>query len=395
MISFFSVLRIGMLMVLGLQAVVVAQLETASGRRPALLEPSVILRNERDYELQMARLKRAQSLGCRHVNFVATVNCQLDEKKQVVGYGLVRQGRWQPMSADMQLQLQAYFHAGLKFASANDMRIAILCHLDVGEPPDIWRNEFRFDPLEEYAGFSYESALIKPLVLALHAATPADFPIDFSIAGEMGTSVFAYPTHYERVVHDLRERLASKRLSVGVSFNFNKVQGTLEEVGERSGMQRLIDECDFVGFSNYHPVGVPPAAGDFVQSIEAFAADLRRHGVVLQDDDRLHFSEIAIGGFGSEGFTRDPQQAARTLWKGTNNPQQSPWRDQGMRQFRREYHEALLKFLREQPARWPVDVAFLWSDGSWDPQGIAGPSFTDDVIIDRVKQHNAQVSATP
>jgi hypothetical protein len=62
-----------------------------------------------------------------------------------------------------------------------------------------------------------------------------------------------------------------------------------------------------------------------------------------------------------------------------------------MRSLRREYHTALLDFLNEQPARWRVEAAFLWSMGSWDPIGLRDPEFADPEIAAAVERHNRRV----
>ena len=64
-----------------------------------------------------------------------------------------------------------------------------------------------------------------------------------------------------------------------------------------------------------------------------------------------------------------------------------------MRSFRRAYYRALLEFLDHQPARWPVEVAFLWSEGSWDPQGISRAGFEDEEICQLIADHNAAMRA--
>ena len=62
-----------------------------------------------------------------------------------------------------------------------------------------------------------------------------------------------------------------------------------------------------------------------------------------------------------------------------------------MQDLRRQYHDALLRLLAEQPARWRVSAAFLWSMGSWDPIGLRRSDFADRQIMDAVEKHNRAV----
>ncbi|CAN0378511.1 unnamed protein product, partial [Ectocarpus sp. 4 AP-2014] len=49
------------------------------------------------------------------------------------------------------------------------------------------------------------------------------------------------------------------------------------------------------------------------------------------------------------------------------------------------YHQALCDYLATSGE---VEKAFLWSEGPWDPQGIAGKRFHDDAITKLVDKHN-------
>jgi hypothetical protein len=68
-----------------------------------------------------------------------------------------------------------------------------------------------------------------------------------------------------------------------------------------------------------------------------------------------------------------------------------------MQELRRKYHEALIDFLAQQPARWEVSAAFFWSMGSWDPQGLGHEVFADAEIMGAIARHNqsSDVRGTP
>jgi hypothetical protein len=61
-----------------------------------------------------------------------------------------------------------------------------------------------------------------------------------------------------------------------------------------------------------------------------------------------------------------------------------------MQSFRRDYHRALLDFLRTQPEGRRVTAAFLWDAGSWCPYGFDDPAFADGEIIGMIRRHNAE-----
>jgi hypothetical protein len=103
----------------------------------------------------------------------------------------------------------------------------------------------------------------------------------------------------------------------------------------------------------------------------------------------LEFSEIGLGG-GHDGHpVSDPALACQSPWEGAARLSDNPWRSAEMIQLRRRYHHSLLEFMSTQPARRPVTVAYFWSMGSWDPQGMESPGSGDEVIIEAVRRHNA------
>jgi hypothetical protein len=108
----------------------------------------------------------------------------------------------------------------------------------------------------------------------------------------------------------------------------------------------------------------------------------------------MHFSEVGIGGGRRRDSASDAAKAVAAPWEGTANAQDNPWTDEALRDLRRQYHEALLKFLATQPARWRVSAAFFWSMGSWDPLGHGHPGFADAEILAAIERHNRPLPAT-
>ena len=376
-----------------------ATLATESTFGPARLEPSIILRHAGDYRRIAERVERAIEAGSRSVNFVVTVNCRLDDQHRVTGYGLSdrRDGEWtfRPMDDEVRAEILDACRTGIQLAADAGLDLAFLCHLDAYAFPYVWRNEFDFDPSAEIEGFRYDRGLLQPLLALAMELAPRQ-TIDFAVAGEMGTSVFTYPHRYQAAIERLRKQAqrqqAAARVRFGISLNHSGVQGKAAASEHPAELRQLFEGLDFIGFSNYHAVGVPPRPEHFANSVRDFAEEMAKHQVPLQPDTVIHFSEIAVGGYGPDGFTEDPQQAATTLWEGTHNPRRGPWRAEAMRQFRAQYHEALLTFLATQTAPWQVEIAYLWSEGSWDPQGISARTFVDDSICEAIRSHNDAAS---
>jgi hypothetical protein len=222
-----------------------------------------------------------------------------------------------------------------------------------------------------------------------------------ALSGEMGTSLFRYPQSYRTVVARLREQHDLDQLKLGISLNHSGIAGQNNPTGaepieldrdSRRAMQALVDECDFVAMSFYRPVGIRPTAADFVRGIDHFMSEFNAHGLSISTDKPIHFSEVGIGGGHNDNAdAHDPARAVESPWAGSGDPQTNPWQTPAMRKLRREYHDALLNFLATQPAKWRVSAAFLWSTGSWDPQGMRHPSFADERIIDAIQRHNDAV----
>jgi hypothetical protein len=124
-------------------------------------------------------------------------------------------------------------------------------------------------------------------------------------------------------------------------------------------------------------VSVPPTAEDFVTATQNFLAELRDLGGDVAPTTRLVYSEAGIGGgypkFGDGG----PQyptvaEVAAKPYEGRGHGRLNPWRDAELAKLRAEYHAALCDYLKNGgSAPRSIDKAFLWSEGPWDPQGVA------------------------
>src|SRR5688572_20397053 len=119
--------------------------------------------------------------------------------------------------------------------------------------------------------------------------------------------------------------------------------------------------------------------------------EFKQHGLSVPTSKPMQFSEVGIGGRRTIRGTADPEKAVQSPWEGTANPRNNPWKHPPMQKLRRQYHDALIHFLAEQPAPWKVSGAFFWSMGSWDPLGHGSAEFADPDIMASIEKHNRSV----
>ena len=94
---------------------------------------------------------------------------------------------------------------------------------------------------------------------------------------------------------------------------------------QRSHMQALIDECDFVGMSFYRPVSVTPRVSDFVRGVDYFMEEFRDHGLRVPMTMPMHFSEVGIGGgHEDDAAASEPAKAVETPWDGSGESAHQP-----------------------------------------------------------------------
>jgi hypothetical protein len=371
--------------------------------KPAPVNPSIFVFSPRFISATLASIDAAAARGDRRLNVVVTVLVDLTDDLRIKSYGRFRGPEFgyrqydDAMQGELQDALQQIFARMVE----HDMDIFILPHIDAGGEVRTWRNWVDFDPLEAYAGRTYDELMIGTIVEALKATVNEETNVELALSGEMGTSLFRYPQSYRKIVRRLRGESGLKKLKIGFSLNHGGIAGRGNPTGApdirltdegRSQMQSLIEECDFVGMSFYRPVRAQPTVDDFVRGIEHFMGEFKAYGLAVPTSKPMHFSEVGLGGGNDGDGTSDPAKAVQTPWEGTNNPRENPWRHQAMRQLRRQYHSALLDFLSQQPAPWRVSAAFFWSMGSWDPHGTRNPEFADGEIMEAIERHNRAVA---
>ncbi len=359
----------------------------------APLSPSILLFHKPYHTEGVRAVRRAAKLHCTRVNVVVTLLCNIDKDRQVVGYGTLQHGKYVPLNEKSLRAFQETIQQTFSAAVDEGMDIAILAHLNSwGEVYD-WRNLFQFDPLKKYGKYNYQEALIAPIAKAIAATAKPTTHVEFSLAGEMGRSVFAHADSYNKILENLRADERWQQVELGVSLNFNRVSGEDQPTPEQQHqVQQLIDNSDFVGLSNYSWFDLPPKPSDFAKAIDHFLVEMKTRGVTVPTNMPLHFSEIGIGGCTEDGrLTTSPSIASKTPWQGSDRISRNPWKSTEMRNLRVEYHRALLEFLKKQPVKNPVTSAFLWSEGSWDPMDISESGFFDEEIVALIQRHNSDI----
>jgi len=356
----------------------------------APLNPSILLFHKPYHTEGVRAVRRAAELKCSCVNVVVTLHCKIDEDRQVVGYGTLQQGKFVPLNEQTLRMFQETIQQTFAAAVAEEMDISILAHLNSWGKVDDWRNHFQFDPLVKYGKYNYQKALLAPIANAITATAKPTTHVEFSLAGEMGRSVFAHAKSYQTIMKSLRSEDRLPQLELGVSWNFNRVAGeSFPTPEQQQQVQQLIDMSDFVGLSNYRGFDLPPKPSGFAKAVEHFLTEMKRRGVTVPANMPLHFSEVGIGGCTEDArLTTSPAIAAKTPWQGSDRIARNPWASSEMRDLRVDFHRALLGFLNNQPSENPVTRAFLWSEGSWDPMDIGEAGFLDHEIITLIQKHN-------
>ncbi|MEO0530912.1 MAG: hypothetical protein AAF266_10120 [Planctomycetota bacterium] len=385
------------------------------GVRNAPLGPSVMMFDAKTLELAPETISRVGLLqanappGSRWVQLVPTLHAKLRPDNTIESYGLMgdRNASWTdednftPATDDLADRFRDAFAATIGQAVRLGVNVSILPHLDPAGGPHVeWRNFYRFRPGETIGVGSYESLLIEPLTQAILSEVTSGTRVDLALSGEMGRSLFEHPEEYLRLMKTLRLRFASApntgNVRVGIALNWSGLAADLE-VSEldHSAIAALVMSSDFVGFSCYAPVSVPPTADDFAAAAASFKQQHFELTGVPVPIKRLVLSEAGIGG-GTATRTADSlrlptiEEVAEKPYEGRGNTQRDPWKAPAIALLRRQYHTALCDYLTAtDDITPPVDKAFLWSEGPWDPQGIATECFRDDTIAEMIANHNA------
>lgn len=371
------------------------------------VDPMVPLFHKWQMASAPALVAKAADLGHDRVQFCVTLQAELKQDNQVSSIGLYRDSKppggenaFFPFDTEIKAELSGYLAACFAKAVERGMDIAVLLHLNPYGPNQEWRNSFDFDPLAPIAGFSYQDGFFRTVIEALENTVPPDHPVEISVQGEMGTSVFRYPDSWRKLIEAAKSRGKLKNVIFGISFNFQGVAGKAAPgTIDPEAMKRLWSACDFTGISMYQAVSHPTRASDFDLAVGLFAGELHGLGCPLPPNKPLHFVEVGIGGGGLSPKdwqpdipAENPADAARAPYLGNSYPSEvNPWSNPSLRELRAGFYKGLCGYLAETRARYPVKRAYLWSFGSWDPLGLEEDRFADPEIIRLIKTHNQNV----
>lgn len=374
------------------------------------LDPMIALFHKWQMKDAPEVVDRAAEQGHQRVQFCITMQAELEPNLSVKSIGLYRENRdpkipenrFYPFDAEVRNELQGYYAAAFKRAVERKMGISILLHLNAHGQIQEWRNNFDFDPLEKISGCTYEESCLLPVVESLEKAVPTDWPIEISLQGEMGTTVFKHPESWKSLLEHLHARRKLTNLRCGLSFNYQGVAGKAkpEEIRPEP-LSSLWKSCDFIGVSMYQSVSTIPRPEDFDLAVGLFAGEFAGLRCQLPTNKALHFVEVGLGGGGLSNTDWKPRipaesldEAARSPYLGSPNPNEAdPWKNADLKAFRMRYHEALCAFLSSPRPRYQVRQAFLWSFGSWDPYGLEESRFADTGIMKVISEHNRKSKA--
>ncbi|MEN0112015.1 MAG: hypothetical protein AAF805_14945, partial [Planctomycetota bacterium] len=387
----------------------------------APLYPSVLMFDRESWRLTAERVARCGEIvagfppDARWVQLFPTVHAIVRDDQTIARYGrMIDRGEswgdpdnFLPATDDEDPAEVVRVRCGeaIRMAVARGLHLAVTPHLDpAGTPDEAWRNTYRFAPDEVIDGHSYRSLLLEPIAEALVAELTPDTRVDFALSGEMGRSLLENADEWLRTLVELRERFAAEPhcagVRLGVALNWGYIGGGADDAAvDAAAVARLIAECDFVGYSCYAPVSVPPTPEDFARATRNFLAELADWGADLPPDTRLLMTELGIGGGVPKRASDNRSQAAEPggspalVWptlqeiaakpyEGRGDGRFDPWADPQRRELRRQYHATLRSYLTATPPTGErrVERAFLWSEGPWDPQGVADRRFADPAI---------------
>ncbi len=376
---------------------------------PAPVYPMVPMFHRWDYEKSLERVAKAAETGAKRVSFTVLLLAELEPGFKVKHYGAVwprakADGAveyvFQPMTPAMRQEIGAALRTAFAEAVKRRLEINVLPQIDASGEITEWRNFFDFDPTVKLGDFSYETAMLETVVEALEAAVPEGHPVEMSLEGEMGCSLFSYPEAWLGTMERLRARGKLNKLRIGISANYEGVTGKVKpDASRQAAMRKLIAASDFVGLSCYAKVSVPPVVADFTACVDRFCEEFAAAGCPIPPDKLLRWTELGHGGggFDADWKLKVPapllERMGNAAFFGTDKPEENPWQDPERLVFRRDFYKAALAFLSTQPARWRVENAYLWSYGSWDVHGIHGTAFGDPQTAEAIRKHNESISS--
>jgi hypothetical protein len=289
-------------------------------------------------------------------------------------------------TAESRANFKQFLSSGLKLIRMANIPLTILPHLDAAGEIHEWRNLFILHPEKKYGIVSYADIMLFDVLDCLKETGFSEQQIQLNLAGEMGRTLFEFPDIYSKLIKTIKERYPWPNLKLGISLNHNSITGRYQPTSENiRGVKTLIEQLDFVGISCYHKMSVPPVPHDFELAITDFMREFEQSGIIIPKTMPIHFSEIGLGGKSPQNTDKmTPEQELKEIasnpWSGTSDPKQNPWVKPHLKQYRLEYHQALVQYLSNQTSDYQVTDVCLWSMGSWCPYGFIKHEFADGEI---------------
>lgn len=375
-----------------------------AAKEPAPVHPMVPMFHLWDYEKAAQRITKVAETGARRISFTILMLVELEPGFKVKHYGATWSRKkadggieyaFQPMTESIRKQIRLEFEKAFAQAVKHNLEINILPQIDATGEITEWRNFFDFDPTTKLGGYSYETAMLETVLEALEATVPSGHPVEMTLEGEMGCSLFTHPAAWHDMLKHIRSRQKLDKLRLGISANYEGVSGkVVPTAAQQKAMTQLIESSDFIGLSCYAKTAVPPTVNDFTACVNKFCEEFQTAGSPIPATKPLRFTELGHGG---GGFDKDWKlivpgpmldRMGRASFFGTDKVEKNPWTTPERIAFRRDFYQAALQFLTTQPAKWRVEQAYLWSFGSWDVHGITNPVFADTEITADITKHN-------
>ena len=372
----------------------------ASTGQATPLNSSLILNDFFDYENCPNKLVQAKALGNKKIHLNFFVNAILDSNNKISDLCIVDETRECQKADNYHFDTIKYFF-GLCLEKAVELNldIAITPYIEhKARAANFWRNYFFLDPSAPIGDYSYRKVTLDIILDTIEKNIPKSHSVELSLQGEMGGSIAHAPAEYLKILTEARSRFKDFNIKYGISLNFDEVFGSYPQLSQNKvQIETLINKLDFLGVSAYHAVKYPVKPSDFRASLDNFFVEIQSAGIKVSRKMPIRLTEVGLGGGNPDKYNvpaSSPRDAAATPWAGVRGPyslETDPWSFPKMKEFRLQFHVALLEFLKNPRTARPIMGAFLWNQESWDVQGLgyAFDKYADPEIIKTIKTHNS------
>ena len=352
------------------------------GKSLASINSSVLLFHEWDLNRCVRQLRKAKELGNKKIQIIPTLHYSHNDRDQLQQfYYKDNKGKVEVLNGKSFKSFVEKLTNCLGFAKNSGLQVLITPHLDtVDSSSGHWRNNLVFDPLQKFGGYSYKEVMLDPIVNMIN-----DLGLSgkLSLQGEMGATVFAFPESYQSIVTDYKSQFPS--IPMGICLNYNQLSGRFKASSTQNSLvEALLNEVDFIGFSNYFSVSRPISQSTFRDHVRRFLVGLESYSITLDPDQEIIFSEVGLGG-GELNILSSENSVLASPHLGTTGRYHSsrdPWKRYGS--LRKDYYRALIDFSKSDYSKYNVSEIYLWNADSWDVQGLyPGHSrYKDDEITE-------------